>query len=161
MPMPCNSTLSLPVLSKFAGAVIAVSLAANVIALAYGEHQRAERYKGEAEQAQQEAAQAQAASRSKDRILELYRKQGAKNREQLAELQAGIHSVNDKLAASRRNLKALEAENAALKAWADTRLPAAVISLRQRPALLGAAAYQQWLPQRNALPPASELASDE
>ncbi len=127
---------------------LAASLLVIALLLAYGQYQRAERLQSEFEQVAE-------AGRSKDRILALYRTQGRKNSERLQQLQASIHTVNDTLAARTRRLKALEAENAELKAWADTRLPAAVVQLRQRPALSGASAYRQWLSERDTLPPAS------
>lgn len=134
---------------KLATLATVAALLAITLLLAYGQYQRAERLQSEFEQVAQ-------AGRSKDRILDLYRTQGRKNSERLQQLQASIHSVNDTLAARTRRLKALEAENAELKAWADTRLPAAVVQLRQRPALSGAGAYRQWLSERDTLPPAGQ-----
>lgn len=58
-------------------------------------------------------------------------------------------------------LKELEHEHADLRAWADTRLPADLGRLLERPALAGAGDYRQWLSGRDAVPAAGQPAADE
>ena len=50
-----------------------------------------------------------------------------------------------------RKLEELKRENEALRRWADSGLPDAVIRLRQRPALAGGESYRQWLSQNHPL----------
>ena len=52
-------------------------------------------------------------------------------------------------------IKRLKRENAELKSWADSHLPAAVVGLLKRPALTGAAAYQANLSRSGPLPAAA------
>ncbi|MBA5197930.1 LysB family phage lysis regulatory protein [Pectobacterium aroidearum] len=49
-------------------------------------------------------------------------------------------------------IERLKRENQELKHWADTLLPADVIRLRQRPALIGGSAYRKWLSDVDAVP---------
>lgn len=53
-------------------------------------------------------------------------------------------------------IEELQRENATLRAWSGTRLPAAVIRLRRRHAVTGADAYHQSVRDPEPLQPASE-----
>ena len=53
-------------------------------------------------------------------------------------------------------IEALKRENTDLRQWAVQPLPAAARRLRQRPAIVGAAAYRAWLSGSGALRPASD-----
>lgn len=55
-------------------------------------------------------------------------------------------------------IQELQHENDQLHEWADTRLPNGVIRLRERPAVTGADAYRQSLPDAAALHAPGELA---
>ena len=74
------------------------------------------------------------------------------NREQ-ARLYAAAESTNALLRSRQRRIEELKRENEDLRRWADTLLPAAVIRMRERPALAGGAAYREWLSQSDAVPP--------
>lgn len=64
----------------------------------------------------------------------------AHQRQALAEQQAALaRTASDRLV----TIEDLHRENDTLRAWADAPLPAAVIRLRHRPAVTGAAAYHQ------------------
>jgi LysB family phage lysis regulatory protein len=56
------------------------------------------------------------------------------------------------LAKRERTIEDLKRENAELRNWADQPLPDAARRLRERPALIGAAAYRDWLSGRGAVP---------
>lgn len=78
-------------------------------------------------------------------------------------LEAQRQALDDQQAALTRTasnrqatIEELQRENATLRAWAGTRLPAAVIRLRRRPAVTGADAYHQSLRNPEPLQPASE-----
>ncbi|WEF11960.1 Rz-like lysis system protein LysB [Pectobacterium actinidiae] len=49
-------------------------------------------------------------------------------------------------------IERLKRENQELKHWADTLLPADIVRLRQRPALIGGGAYRKWLSEVDAVP---------
>ena len=55
------------------------------------------------------------------------------------------------LANRERTIEALKRENDELRKWADQPLPDAARRLRERPALIGAAAYRDWLSGRGAV----------
>ena len=65
------------------------------------------------------------------------------------ELQAEAHqvvaSLGDLTARQTQRYERQERENQALRTWGDTRLPADLVRLRQRPGFDNAAAYHQWL----------------
>lgn len=71
--------------------------------------------------------------------------------------QMQLYAAAEQTASLLRNrqyqIEELKRENAALRRWADTPLPADVIRLRERPALAGGAAYREWLSQSDAVPP--------
>lgn len=50
-------------------------------------------------------------------------------------------------------IEELKRENEDLRLWADTLLPPDVVRLRERPAITGGAAYREWLPKDDAVPP--------
>ncbi|HAS1185080.1 Rz-like lysis system protein LysB [Enterobacter kobei] len=56
-------------------------------------------------------------------------------------------------------IEELKRENEDLRRWADTRLPADIIRLRERPALAGGAAYREWLSESDAVQPESVSAA--
>ena len=74
--------------------------------------------------------------------------------------QANLRSQQDQLrqglANRERTIEALKRENSELRIWAEQPLPDAARRLRERPALVGADAYRQWLSGRSAVPPASD-----
>ncbi|WP_439856418.1 Rz-like lysis system protein LysB [Pseudomonas yamanorum] len=55
------------------------------------------------------------------------------------------------LAKRERTIKELKLENDELRKWADQPLPDAARRLRERPALIGADAYRDWLSGRDAV----------
>lgn len=55
-----------------------------------------------------------------------------------------------------QQIEVLKRENSDLRAWADQPLPEPARRLRQRPAIVGAAAYRAWLSGSGALRPAFE-----
>lgn len=78
----------------------------------------------------------------------------AKLRDQLADVRSLLGKRN-------QLIERLESENQELRDWAATALPAAAISLRQRPEIIGAAGYRAWLSARDSLPPTAEQPHDQ
>jgi len=74
--------------------------------------------------------------------------------------QAGLRNTQDQLrqglAVRQRQIEDLKRENQELRDWAAQQLPGAARRLRQRPALVGAAAYRDWLSGRGAVPAAGD-----
>lgn len=68
------------------------------------------------------------------------------------DLRQRAETLQVQLAARQDKIKELINENAELKHWTDTLLPADIVRLHNRPALAGAAAYRAWLSENNALP---------
>jgi LysB family phage lysis regulatory protein len=60
------------------------------------------------------------------------------------------------LAKRERTIEDLKRENSELRDWAALPLPDAARRLRERPALIGAAAYRDWLSGRGAVPTTSD-----
>ncbi|QQA76210.1 Rz-like lysis system protein LysB [Pectobacterium parmentieri] len=56
------------------------------------------------------------------------------------------------LSARQKLIERLKRENQELKHWADTLLPADIVRLRERPALVGGSAYRKWLSEVDAVP---------
>ncbi len=71
-----------------------------------------------------------------------------------AQLQHQLGDLTITAATRADTIKRLKRENAELKEWADRPLPDAVVRLLQRPALTGAADYQDHLYSPGALPTA-------
>lgn len=70
-------------------------------------------------------------------------------------LQGQLDQLDTTAATREQTIARLKRENAELQFWADRPLPAAVVSLLQRPALTGAAAYQAHLSRSGSLPAAA------
>ena len=60
------------------------------------------------------------------------------------------------LAKRERTIEELKLENAELRTWATQPLPDVARRLRERPALIGADAYRQWMSGRSAVPVAGD-----
>lgn len=82
-------------------------------------------------------------------------------RELQATLQKQQSSLCTQLANSNLLLEKLKRENKELSDWAINGLPAAVKWLRERPAITGAADYQNWLSSRNGLHPDSDQPTEQ
>ncbi|EPY4178271.1 Rz-like lysis system protein LysB [Klebsiella pneumoniae] len=81
------------------------------------------------------------------------------NREQ-TRLYAAAESTNALLRSRQRRIEDLKRENEDLRRWADAPLPADIIRMRERPAIAGGAAYREWLPQSDTVPPGKVSGTD-
>jgi LysB family phage lysis regulatory protein len=70
-------------------------------------------------------------------------------------LQGQLDQLAQTAATREQTIARLKRENAELKSWASSPLPAAVVGLLQRPALTGAADYPAHLSRSGALPAAA------
>jgi len=80
--------------------------------------------------------------------------------QQLARLAGAQTEIRGALTARTREIGALQRENQQFRDWADTRLPAAVIGLRERPAATGTQAYREYLRARDAVHALSQPSAD-
>ncbi len=93
---------------------------------------------------------------SQAKVLDIYRERSGYNAELAATQQQTITAINQQLDSRWQQMKQLERENEKLRMWAVTALPEPVMRMRQRPAIIGAAAYRDWLSSSNAVPAISE-----
>jgi LysB family phage lysis regulatory protein len=76
----------------------------------------------------------------------------ANSREQ-TRLYAAAEDTRSLLHQRQNRIEELKREIEDLRRWADTLLPPDVVRLRERPAITGGAAYREWLPKGDAVPP--------
>ncbi|RXV72420.1 protein lysB [Burkholderia stabilis] len=96
--------------------------------------------------AQQQRVDAQQALAARDDIIARMRQDAAEHAQQQARLDRSQAAIASKLDTIRLENRRLTDENAALRAWADTRLPDDVIRLQANPALTGADDYVEHVP---------------
>lgn len=106
------------------------------------------------------AALNQAVEEKKQQIITLNETAKENDRYQ-ASLQQQIEVLTAGVAAKNHRIKELINENAELKRWADTPLPAGIIRLQQRPSITGAAGYHAYLSQHHPLSAASGSADNK
>jgi LysB family phage lysis regulatory protein len=92
--------------------------------------------------------------------LEQLRERETEKERQRAALAATQQQLERTLADRTATIRRLQRENDELRQWADQPLPEPVARLRERPALTGATAYQQYLRNTGALPAVSERPPD-
>lgn len=76
--------------------------------------------------------------------------------------QIGLRNLQDELrtalARRQQTIKELTRENNDLRRWSEQLLPDAAAGLRQRPALIGASAYRDWVSSGRTVPTAGDSA---
>ena len=141
--------------------VAALTILGLVLMVTWALWQRTHAAEARADLAEQQLAQSrQREEESKvviDALWENARRLEAQRRA-LADQQATL----SRTAANRlATIEELHRENIELRAWANTPLPSAVIRLRKRPAVTGAAAYYQSVRDAQPLHPASEQPANQ
>ncbi|WP_136067087.1 Rz-like lysis system protein LysB [Modicisalibacter radicis] len=138
--------------------IAAVLILALVVLVTWALWQRGEAAEARAHLAEQRLAESQQNERESQLVIGALWDNAARldtQRRALASQQAELErTASDRLA----TIQELQRENQALREWADTRLPAAVVRLRKRPAVTGADAYRQSLRDSESLHAAGELA---
>ncbi len=97
----------------------------------------------------------------KNSQLKSVAEQAEHNNQEQARLRALANENQAALSARQKTIERLKRENAELKRWADTPLPADIVRLRQRPVLTGGHAYREWLSQSNAVPVSGSQPTDQ
>ncbi|WP_175237749.1 MULTISPECIES: protein lysB [Burkholderia cepacia complex] len=94
----------------------------------------------------QQLVEARQALAGRDDVIARMRQDTAERARQQARLDRSQAAIASKLDATRLENRRLTDENAALRAWAGTRLPDDVVRLQANPALTGADAYVEYVP---------------
>lgn len=137
-----------------------LALAAAVALAIFVQHQQLQAAKARAALAieQRDTARGELATVRAD-LEQLHRREAEKERQRAA-LAATQQQLERTLADRTATIRRLQRENDELRQWADQPLPEPVARLRERPALTGAAAYQQHLRHAGTLPPVGEQPPD-
>lgn len=138
-----------------------VVLLAALAGLLYAQHQRlllaksaTDRAVDRADRAEQDSARRQAIIDDLDAAL-------TAERHAQQELRKQQGWIRQQLADRQQQIKELTHENQQLRDWSTTDLPATARRLRARPAITGAAGYQDWLSGSGALHIAGDQAAEE
>ena len=121
--------------------------------LLWGSYQRIEAEQGRTDLVQEKLDTVNARVERDATTITTLRTNLADERQAQTTLQQTGQDLRRELDVRKQQIKELKRENAELREWAIAQLPAAARRLRQRPAIIGAAAYRDWLSGRNALPP--------
>ena len=105
--------------------------------------------------ADEKAKEAALRERAKDSALDTLTEQLTAQATAAQQLQGQLDQLAMTAATREQTIARLKRENAELKSWADSHLPAAVVGLLQRPALTGAADYQANLSRSGPMPAAA------
>ncbi|MGL6554437.1 Rz-like lysis system protein LysB [Aeromonas jandaei] len=105
--------------------------------------------------ADDKAKEAALRERAKDSTIDTLTEQLTAQATAAQQLQGKLDQLAMTAATREQTIARLKRENAELKSWADSHLPAAVVGLLQRPAITGAADYQAHLSSSGPLPAAA------
>lgn len=146
---------------RTAGLAGALVLAAGAGLWSFAQHQlltaaaeSKQQLKDQVETAQGEASQNLATATELKQTLNRERETQAQQLQLLGELRLG-------LADRRRQIEDLTRENEELRAWAGQPLPDTARRLRERPTIIGADAYRDWLSRSRAVRPAGDGAGQQ
>ena len=121
--------------------------------LLWGTYQRSEAEQGRTALAQEKLDTVNARVERDTTTITTLRTNLADERQAQATLQQTGQDLRRELDVRKQQIKELKRENAELREWAATQLPATARRLRQRPAITGADAYRDWLSGSNTLHP--------
>lgn len=139
-------------MSTLRQALYGLALLSALSLIIWGQQQRINAAENKTKLAIKEAADAR---KDADRNLETANTLTAtlnQERDAQSTLRVQQDQLRQGLAKRERTIEDLKRENAELRNWADQPLPDAARRLRERPALIGAAAYRDWLSGRGAVP---------
>lgn len=141
--------------------ILGLALLGALSALVFIQQQRVELAQGDTKLANQRAATAeQESERSQQVITELHASLTTERAAQ-QQLQTTQQQLRQTLRNRQLKIEALTRENEELRDWFDTELPVVARRLRERPAITGAAAYQDWLSRRDGLHAVGNTAADQ
>ncbi|QNF16137.1 phage lysis regulatory protein LysB [Aeromonas jandaei] len=105
--------------------------------------------------ADDKAKEAAQRERAKDSTIDILTEQLTAQATAAQQLQGQLDQLAMTAATREQTIARLKRENAELKSWADSHLPAAVVGMLQRPTITGAADYQAHLSRSGPLPAAA------
>lgn len=108
----------------------------------------------------EQAIRAEQGIADRDSIIDTLKATDASNRKALHALQVQRDGITATLSTREQQIKKLQHDNQAIRHWAESPLPDAIVRLRQRPALIGSDAYRQWLSTSDTLPVTSKRTDD-
>lgn len=128
-----------------------VALLGVLALMIWGQQQRIEVAKGQAELANAVAKTAREDADRSQAAVDTLTATLKQERDAQSALRTEQDLLRQGLAIRARTIEELKRENAELRDWAAQPLPDAARRLRERPALTGAAAYRDWLSGRGAV----------
>lgn len=139
-------------MSTLRQALYGIALLGALALLIWGQQQRIDLAKGQIERAESAAATAREDAARNLTTANTLTATLQQERDAQGALRAQQDLLRQGLAKRERTIKELKHENAELRDWAAQPLPDAARRLRERPALIGADAYRQWVSGRGAVP---------
>lgn len=146
-------------MSTLRQALYGIALLGALALLIWGQQQRINTAKSQADLAESAAKTARADANRNLATVNTLTTTLQQERESQSDLRAQQDQLRQALAKRARTIEELKRENDELRNWAVQPLPDAARRLRERPALTGAAAYRDWLSGRGAVPTASDKPS--
>ncbi|MBT1266833.1 Rz-like lysis system protein LysB [Pseudomonas sp. VS38] len=143
-------------MSTLRQALYGFALLGALMLLIWGQQQRINAAENKTKLAAKEATDAR---KDADRNLETVNTLTAtlkQERDTQSTLRIQQDQLRQGLAKRERTIEDLKRENSELRDWAAQPLPDAARRVRERPALVGAAAYRDWLSGRGAVPTTSD-----
>ncbi|WP_074801709.1 Rz-like lysis system protein LysB [Burkholderia orbicola] len=140
--------------AKLAAGIVALAVCAAVALYVHG-------LRAELATARQQRVDAQQALAARDGVISRLQQDAAERARQQARLDRSQTAIASTLDAIRLENRRLTDENAALRAWADTRLPDDVVRLQASPALTGAGDYVEHVPDGETVHAADARAADQ
>lgn len=133
-----------------------LAIAGAIGLLFWGNHQRNQAEQARAVRDAERIQQLGYAQQRLDQSLTTLASTLTDHRQSQQRLQQTVADLRQSQATDQLRKKELHREDPDYQNWADQPLPDAARRLHQRPAITGADAYRQWLPNRHALQPTTD-----
>lgn len=143
-------------MSTLRQALYGIALLGALVLLIWGQQQRINIAEGNTELAKAAAMTARADADRNLTTANTLTNTLKQERDAQSALRTQQDQLRQGLAKRERTIEELKLENAELRTWATQPLPDAARRLRERPALIGADAYRQWMSGRGAVPVAGD-----
>ena len=143
-------------MSTLRQALYGIALLGALVLLIWGQQQRINIAEGNTELAKAAAMTARADADRNFTTANTLTNTLKQERDAQSALRTQQDQLRQGLAKRERTIEELKLENAELRTWATQPLPDAARRLRERPALIGADAYRQWMSGRGAVPVAGD-----
>lgn len=132
--------------------VYGLALLGSLMVLLWAQQQRIKLADSSTRHAVEREATARETAERHRLTAELLRSSLDNERQAQTRLRSTQNQLRQSLASRQRQIEELKLENKELQDWAAQPLPDVARRLRERPTLVGADAYRQWMSSRGALP---------